>query len=362
MNPSPPPQDSKFRQRIVAAAEQVLKNQSTIGLLDVLQSAGFLHWHHVDQWRRGNPAYEFIFAHVQCGPSKFRQTAETFLAWAGEKGLTPVEAAFTRRALSGTVPLKFTEDNDPGIAALFTRQFARAGLSQKQQARVKEKLEKADDLVVFITVSKSVECRECRAALEPGDFMTLEQQQPLCMACADMDHLVFLPSGDVALTRRAKKHSPLSAVVMKFSRARKRYERQGLVVTEEALTRAEDECIADADERTARRQLAESARGVADAKFTAAFTAAIRAQFPACPPESAAAIAARAAVRGSGRVGRSAAGRELDPAAVRLAVIAHIRHVHTGYDRLLMQGVDRTGARERIRDQLQEVLRKWELS
>jgi hypothetical protein len=65
------------------------------------------------------------------------------------------------------------------------------------------------------------------------------------MACADMDHLVFLPSGDAALTRRAKTNSRLSAVVVRFSRARKRYERQGILVEEDALERAEQECLAD---------------------------------------------------------------------------------------------------------------------
>ena len=55
------------------------------------------------------------------------------------------------------------------------------------------------------------------------------------MACADLDRLVFLPSGDAALTRRARKHSTLSPVVLRFSRARKRHERQGLLVEEDAL-------------------------------------------------------------------------------------------------------------------------------
>jgi hypothetical protein len=54
-----------------------------------------------------------------------------------------------------------------------------------------------------------------------------------------LDHLIFLPSGDAALTRRAGKYSTLSAVVLQWSRARKRYERQGLLVEEAALQRAE---------------------------------------------------------------------------------------------------------------------------
>ena len=75
----------------------------------------------------------------------------------------------------------------------------------------------------------------------------------MCLACADIDHLVFVPSGDAALTRRAKKHSRLSAVVVRFSCARKRYERQGILVAEEALERAEQECLADEESRARRR-------------------------------------------------------------------------------------------------------------
>ena len=63
-----------------------------------------------------------------------------------------------------------------------------------------------------------------------GDLLIMDDAGPLCLACADTDHLVFLPSGEAALTRRAKKASGLSAVVVRWSRTRKRYERQGLLV------------------------------------------------------------------------------------------------------------------------------------
>lgn len=55
--------------------------------------------------------------------------------------------------------------------------------------------------------------------------------------CADMDHLVFLGAGDAALTRRAKRASRQSAVVVRLSRSRRRYERQGILVEEAALER-----------------------------------------------------------------------------------------------------------------------------
>jgi hypothetical protein len=47
--------------------------------------------------------------------------------------------------------------------------------------------------------------------------------------------LEFLLAGDAALSRRAKSASEVYAVVVRFSRSRKRYERQGLLVQPQAL-------------------------------------------------------------------------------------------------------------------------------
>jgi hypothetical protein len=68
-----------------------------------------------------------------------------------------------------------------------------------------------------------------------------------------MDHLVFLPSGDATLSRRAKAASSLSAVVVRFSSSRRRYERQGVLIEKEALAGAEAECLAAAEKRIRRR-------------------------------------------------------------------------------------------------------------
>ena len=82
-------------------------------------------------------------------------------------------------------------------------------------------------------------------------------------------------------------------------------------------------------------------------------------QFPRCPAERAQAIARHAAARGSGRVGRSAAGRALEPEAVELAVIASVRHEDTRYDEMLMSGVDRELARAQVRAQVARKLEEW---
>src|ERR1700758_3815318 len=68
------------------------------------------------------------------------------------------------------------------------------------------------DLLVFSVLRES-RCSECNKELWKGDFLFNEGERGLCMNCADLDELVYLPSGDAALTRRARKYSPLWAVV-----------------------------------------------------------------------------------------------------------------------------------------------------
>src|SRR5262245_35299799 len=101
-----------------------------------------------------------------------------------------------------------------------------------------------DEIVVFM-VRRATECSECGCELAHGSLLRMEASQPLCLDCADLGHLEFLPRGDVALTRRASKHSQLRAVVVEWSRTRKRYERQGILAEPEAIARAEEETLAD---------------------------------------------------------------------------------------------------------------------
>jgi hypothetical protein len=81
--------------------------------------------------------------------------------------------------------------------------------------------------------------------------------------------------------------------------------------------------------------------------------------FPRCPAGRAEAIARHTSLRGSGRVGRSAAGRSLDEEALTLAVVASVRHEDTDYDSLLMSGVGRAEARDQIRPAVDRVLASW---
>ncbi|MBI5878769.1 MAG: DUF2293 domain-containing protein [Chloroflexi bacterium] len=190
--------------------------------------------------------------------------------------------------------------------------------------------------------------------------MPVGNNRALCLSCADLDHLLFLAAGDAALTRRARKHSALSAVVLKWSRARKRYERQGLLIEPQALEQAERECLADADARALRQEREAVRRAALDQAFVERFAARVRELFPRCPPGRETIIAEHACLKYSGRVGRTAAAKELDETAVRLAVIAHIRHSETEYGRLLGQGRERTEARAAVESEVARVLAHWE--
>ncbi|MEV5312283.1 DUF2293 domain-containing protein [Streptomyces sp. NPDC052610] len=205
---------------------------------------------------------------------------------------------------------------------------------------------------------KRKRCAACRRG--PLPLLVLEEGVPRCLDCADLGHLVFLPRGDTALTRRAREESGLSVVVIRFNRRRGRYERQGVLVEAAGLARAEQRCLADAEVRRRRRMRDAQRRAEQDVRFAEAFAAEIRRLFPGCPAGRAREIAAHASVRGSGRVGRSAAGRALSEGAVISAVVASVRHVDTPYDDLLMSGVPRHEARRRISAAVESVLRSWQ--
>lgn len=212
---------------------------------------------------------------------------------------------------------------------------------------------------IFITARESI-CDECGENLGRKAWIMLAGDRgALCLACADLDHLVFLPAGDTAVTRRARKHSTLAAVVLKWSQTRRRYERQGLLVEEQALEQAEKECLADAEVRTRRRQRQAERRADLDQQYIERFAARVRELYPQCPTGREMVIAEHACLKYSGRVGRTADAKNLADEAVDLAVVAHVRHVETQYDQLLRRCWDRRDARASVAETVRRVRIKW---
>src|SRR5207302_10394201 len=145
----------------------------------------------------------------------------------------------------------------------------------------------------------------------------------------------------------------------RFSRSRKRYERQGILVAEEALARAEEECLDDAELRERRRQVQSERRAELDAEYVRKFREEIRVHYPNAPANAPAAIAAHACQVHSNRIGRTAGAKDFDPEAIDLAVQAYVRHRHTKYDELLASGADRLDARAQVRAAIDDVLARW---
>lgn len=220
---------------------------------------------------------------------------------------------------------------------------------------------RSSEIVVFWTIQDS-ECSECGDFLGKGRFLVKSVDGVACLPCADLDHLVFLARGDAALTRRASKHSTLRAVVVRFARARKRYERQGVLVERKALERAEQECLDDAEARRRKREREAERRAVLDEAYVAAFAERVRARYPGAPEGTQKEIAVHACAKYSGRVGRTAAAKDFDPAMIDLAVVAHVRHVHTDYDGLLARGEDRHAARKAVGDEVRTLLERWRVA
>ncbi len=121
------------------------------------------------------------------------------------------------------------------------------------------------------------------------------------MACDDMDHLVFLTSGDAALTRRARAASGLSAIVVRFSGQASATSGKRRILTCSSEWRRRS-CICFLAARACARDR---------------------------PPHRATRKRARR---------RSVAGRALQSDAIELAVLASVRHRDTRYDELLMSG------------------------
>jgi hypothetical protein len=239
---------SDIEHRVVRAAEAALSERKFVTAIDVLVGLGWLEPRRVDEWRQGRVDYLERVTIASLG--KISTAMLCFRRWAQARGLNPSETEYLARTRDRR-RLRFSKTGDPGIELAYRTHWVSPELSERKRARLAERQSRPPDLVV-VSPAKDWACSLCGS--EDGGWLIMEDSGPVCMACADLGHLVFLPSGDAALTRRAKVYSRLSAVVVRFSRARKRYERQGILVEEHALDRAERECLADEEARARRRE------------------------------------------------------------------------------------------------------------
>ena len=342
----------RLEARVIAAAEAALTARRVVSTLDVLEGIGWLEQSWLDAWRRGQTPY--LERSISANLHKISAAMHFFRSWAIRRGLKPSETIYVARTRDRR-RLRFSKSGDEAIERAYSTHWVSPELSEAKRLQLHDRQSRPPDLVV-IQPLKDWTCRHCAGT---GSLLIMEGDGPLCLTCADLDHLVYLPAGNMALTRRAKKGSRLSAVVVRFSGARKRYERQGVLVEAGALANAEAECLSDSEVRAVRRHRDQERRAEEDASFQADMAREILRLFPGCPRERAAMIASHTGARGSGRIGQTDAGRALDEEALTVAVIASVRHHDTAYDDLLMAGVPRLDARARVREAMEQTLRKW---
>ncbi len=349
----------KLKTRVEQAAREVLAQQGSVSFIDVLLHIGWLPYGNLERWKDGR--LEILQERIACKSDRHQEAFEIFRRWTARQNLQAIEGKNEIATRNGPRRLQATFANDPELEAFFATTFLPQNASKRKVTATRKKASKAPEIIVYIRSSRSeTECGECGVEIQRRQLFRTEDDIPLCLNCADLGHLEFLPSGNATLTRRAGKYSPLKAIAVEFNKRRKRYERRGTLVTAEAIQQAEEECEADADVRERMRERRALAAKRDDVELAEAMRVEILKLFPSCPKDEAEAIAQHTAVRGSGRVGRSAAGRQLSPEALKLAVIAHIRHTHTDYDRLLMNGTPRQTARDWIADSLSKVLEHWQ--
>jgi hypothetical protein len=345
--------NQQLERRVVEVAEAALAEKLFVSPIDVLMGISWLPPSHVDRWRQGRvPCLENA---VSTNLSKLSTAMGVLRRWAVHRGLTPRETGYVTSTRDRR-PLRFSVSGKDAIERAYRTHWVSPELGEKKRERLAERQSRPPDLVAIQALNDWT-CSLCEG--RGGDLLLMEQTGPVCLTCADMDHLVFLAAGDATLSRRAKKASGLSAVVVRFSRARKRYERQGILVEEAALERAERECLDDHEARAHQRVVARAGREREDVAFQRQLALEIERLFPGCPSSRAHAIATHAGARSSGRVGRTAAARALDAEAVTLAVVASVRHEDTPYDDLLMSGLPRAEARQRVWPDVERVLQGW---
>lgn len=277
---------SALEQRVLTAARSALADTKSVVPLEVLCRIGWLTQNHLDYWRQGRADHLEPLETIR--PENLALALHTLHRWAEGNGLVSHEAVYVA-ATRDRRALRFTASGDEAVERVFRTHWISPALPEKTRERLVARADKPPELLVIAPL-KDWTCTGCDGS---GEFLMMEDAGPLCMTCVDLDHLVFLPSGDATLTRRAKKASALAAVVVQWSRSRKRYERQGILVEEAAVERAEASCLADEEARLRQRERDRARRADQDVELTARIAQEIGRLFPGCPTPRATAIAHR---------------------------------------------------------------------
>ena len=214
--------------RSARAAEAALAAQHFVCATDILTGIGWLDPGAAERWRRGQ--IDCLEQAIQVDPARIAEVMRLFRSWAVARELLPSPAAYVGRTTDRST-LRFSRSGNPAIEESYRTHFVSPALSEKKRERLAETAYRAPELVVVQPLNTEWACHRCGGS---GGLLMMENPGPACLRCVGLDDLEYLPSGDALLTRRAKSKSSRHAVVVRFSRTRRRYERQGLLVDPQA--------------------------------------------------------------------------------------------------------------------------------
>jgi len=219
--------------RVIKAAEAALAAQGYASPIDVLVGIGWLDSGTVGRWRRGQ--IDCLERVVQTNLPRISEAMKLFRSWASGRGLSASPTQYVTRTPQRQT-LRFSRSGDPMIEGLYRTHWVSRELSEKKRERLAEKASRAPDLVVVQPLNTDWVCHRCGGT---GDLLIMENPGPSCLRCVGLDDLEYLPAGNALFTRRVKAKSTRYAVVVRFSRSRRRYERRGLLVEPQALADAQ---------------------------------------------------------------------------------------------------------------------------
>ena len=221
--------------RIARAADAALAAQGHVSPIDVFEGIGWLYPTAAKEWRQGR--IECIEEVMQVDPARIADAIHMLRSWAIEKELLRSEIDYVARTPQRQT-LRFTRSGNAEVERLFHTHWISPTLSERRRERLVEKASRPPELVVVMPLNQDWACHRCGT----GDgWLVMENAGPACLRCVGLDDLAFLGAGDALLTRRARAKSARQAVVVRFSRTRKRYERQGLLLEPQALAEARRE-------------------------------------------------------------------------------------------------------------------------
>jgi hypothetical protein len=215
--------------RVAEAAERLLALQEYVSAADVLVGIGWLDSGAVRCWRQGR--IDCLEEAIQTNPARIVEALRLLRSWAAANGLVERETHEVARTPQRQT-LRFSMSGEPAIERLYRINWVSRALPQAKRERLVEKVNRAPDLLVIQPLNKAWTCHRCGGT---GDLLMMENPGPACLRCGGLGDLEFLPAGDALLTRRVKAKSATHAVVVRFSRRRRRYERQGLLVEPQVL-------------------------------------------------------------------------------------------------------------------------------